>query len=81
MMDCDTTGVEPDIALVKYKFLVGGGMLKMANRIVPMGLKALGYKKDAIEKIMAHIQQWDTIEDDDSVSAVESNDYRGFMNR
>lgn len=63
MMDCDTTGVEPDIALVKYKFLVGGGMLKMTNRIVPMALKALGYKKDAIEKILAHIQQWDTIED------------------
>ncbi len=48
-------------------------MLKMANRIVPLGLKSLGYKKDQIEHIMAHIQQWDTIEDvveDGKVSAV-----------
>ena len=43
MMDCDTTGVEPDIALVKYKKLVGGGFLKIVNNTVPMALKKLGY--------------------------------------
>src|SRR5690606_28948311 len=43
MMDCDTTGVEPDIALVKYKKLVGGGMMKIVNQTVPMALKRLGY--------------------------------------
>ncbi len=44
MMDCDTTGVEPDIALVKYKKLVGGGMLKIVNNTVPRALKRLGYE-------------------------------------
>ena len=44
MMDCDTTGVEPDIALVKYKKLVGGGMLKIVNKTVPRALKRLGYE-------------------------------------
>src|SRR4029453_4273625 len=43
MMDCDTTGVEPDIALVKYKKLVGGGMMKIVNQTVPMALRKLGY--------------------------------------
>ena len=43
MMDCDTTGVEPDIALVKYKKLVGGGLLKIVNQTVPMALEKLGY--------------------------------------
>ena len=43
MMDCDTTGIEPDIALVKYKQLAGGGMLKIVNRSVPLGLRTLGY--------------------------------------
>ncbi len=47
MMDCDTTGVEPDIALVKYKKLVGGGMIKIVNKTVPLALKRLGYDKDA----------------------------------
>ena len=47
MMDCDTTGVEPDIALVKYKKLVGGGMMKIVNQTVPMALKRLGYTADA----------------------------------
>ncbi|MBO6004144.1 MAG: vitamin B12-dependent ribonucleotide reductase, partial [Verrucomicrobia bacterium] len=63
MMDCDTTGVEPDIALVKYKSLVGGGMLKMANRTVGDALKRLNYKKEDIEKILAHIEKYDTVED------------------
>ena len=47
MMDCDTTGIEPDIALVKYKRLVGGGMLKIVNNTVPPALKQLGYSDDA----------------------------------
>ena len=48
MMDCDTTGIEPDIALVKYKQLAGGGMLKIVNRTVPMALQKLGYDEPAI---------------------------------
>ena len=46
MMDCDTTGIEPDIALVKYKRLVGGGMLKIVNKTVPEALAQLGYADD-----------------------------------
>jgi ribonucleoside-diphosphate reductase alpha chain len=63
LMDCDTTGVEPDIALVKYKLLAGGGLLKIVNRTVPEGLRRLGYKTAEIEKIIAHIEKYDTIED------------------
>ncbi|HEY6166885.1 MAG TPA: vitamin B12-dependent ribonucleotide reductase [Verrucomicrobiae bacterium] len=63
LMDCDTTGVEPDIALVKYKLLAGGGMLKIVNRTVPEALKRLGYGPDAIQQIIAHIEKHDTIED------------------
>ncbi len=63
LMDCDTTGIEPDIALVKYKLLAGGGTLKIVNRTVPGGLRSLGYGPEAIEKIIAHIEQYDTIED------------------
>ncbi len=62
MMDCDTTGIEPDIALVKYKSLAGGGMLKIVNRTVPLALKALGYDSPAIDRIVQHIEQKDTIE-------------------
>ncbi len=62
MMDCDTTGVEPDIALVKYKKLVGGGMLKIVNRTVPMALRNLGYTEEQIQHIEAYIDQNDTIE-------------------
>ncbi|MCG2687366.1 vitamin B12-dependent ribonucleotide reductase [Candidatus Parcubacteria bacterium] len=62
MMDCDTTGVEPDIALVKYKWLVGGGMLKMVNSTVPEALKRLGYASDQITEIQKHIESTDTIE-------------------
>jgi len=74
MMDCDTTGVEPDIALVKYKLLVGGGMLKIANRTVAEALSRLGYQKDLIAKITAHIEKYDTVEDvqDDSGEIVTS---------
>ena len=62
MMDCDTTGIEPDIALVKYKQLAGGGMLKIVNRTVPAALKTLGYNQPQIDSIVAWIDQHDTIE-------------------
>ncbi len=62
MMDCDTTGIEPDIALVKYKQLAGGGMLKIVNRTVPMSLSRLGYDDAAIQRIVKHIEDKDTIE-------------------
>ena len=63
LMDCDTTGVEPDIALVKYKLLAGGGMLKIVNRGVPDALHRLGYGEAENKKIIAHIEKFDTIED------------------
>jgi ribonucleoside-diphosphate reductase alpha chain len=62
MMDCDTTGIEPDIALVKYKKLVGGGMLKIVNNTVPQALQKLGYSADTINGILAHIDEMETIE-------------------
>src|SRR5256886_817122 len=62
-MDCDTTGIEPDIALVKYKLLAGGGMLKIVNRTVPEALRRLGYGEDDVTRIIAHIEKFDTIED------------------
>jgi ribonucleoside-diphosphate reductase alpha chain len=62
MMDCDTTGIEPDIALVKYKQLAGGGMLKIVNRTVPMALKGLGYDEPQIRGILDYIDTRDTIE-------------------
>jgi len=62
MMDCDTTGVEPDIALVKYKLLAGGGTLKIVNRTVPQALQVLGYSPSAIESIVDYIDRHDTIE-------------------
>ena len=61
-MDCDTTGIEPDIALVKYKWLVGGGMMKIVNGTVPEALKRLGYAKEEIDDILRHIDATDTIE-------------------
>jgi ribonucleoside-diphosphate reductase alpha chain len=63
LMDCDTTGIEPDIALVKYKLLAGGGMLKIVNQTVKSGLEELGYSPEFVEKILAHINEHDTIED------------------
>ncbi|MEQ8849197.1 vitamin B12-dependent ribonucleotide reductase [Botrimarina sp.] len=62
MMDCDTTGIEPDIALVKYKQLAGGGMLKIVNQTVPIALEKLGYDQPEIESILGHIDREDTIE-------------------
>ncbi|MDP7012977.1 MAG: vitamin B12-dependent ribonucleotide reductase [Verrucomicrobiota bacterium] len=63
LMDCDTTGVEPDIALVKYKLLAGGGTLKIVNRTVPEALSRLGYTADEVKQIVAHIEEFDSIED------------------
>src|SRR5207253_7480832 len=63
LMDCDTTGIEPDIALVKYKLLAGGGMLKIVNQTVKAALEKLGYNAEEIERIIAHIDAFDTIED------------------
>ena len=62
MMDCDTTGVEPDIALVKYKKLVGGGLMKIVNQTVPMALRKLGYTQPQIEAIVEYIDRNETIE-------------------
>ena len=62
MMDCDTTGIEPDIALVKYKKLVGGGMLKIVNQTVPEALKHLGYSEAQISEILHYIEEHGTIE-------------------
>ncbi|MGA7172224.1 MAG: vitamin B12-dependent ribonucleotide reductase, partial [Candidatus Dormiibacterota bacterium] len=62
MLDCDTTGVEPDLALVKYKKLVGGGLLKMVNGTVPSALRKLGYGEEAVSAILAYINEHDTIE-------------------
>jgi ribonucleoside-diphosphate reductase alpha chain len=62
MMDCDTTGVEPDIALVKYKKLVGGGLMKIVNQTVPMALRKLGYTQPLIDAIVDYIDSTETIE-------------------
>jgi ribonucleoside-diphosphate reductase alpha chain len=62
MMDCDTTGVEPDIALIKYKLLAGGGMLKLVNKTVPMALERLGYTPEDIKAICDTIDEQETIE-------------------
>jgi len=62
MMDCDTTGVEPDIALIKYKKLVGGGLLKIVNNTVPRALKRLGYDIKEIQDIVEYIEEHETIE-------------------
>jgi ribonucleoside-diphosphate reductase alpha chain len=62
MMDCDTTGVEPDLALVKYKKLVGGGVIKIVNNTVPQALIKLGYSPEQVEAIVTHIDSTGTIE-------------------
>ena len=62
MMDCDTTGIEPDIALVKYKKLVGGGVMKIVNQTVPMALQKLGYSASQIKEIVEYIDENETIE-------------------
>jgi ribonucleoside-diphosphate reductase alpha chain len=62
MMDCDTTGIEPDIALIKYKKLVGGGMLKIVNQTVPRALKRLGYDSREVQEIVEYLDEHETIE-------------------
>jgi ribonucleoside-diphosphate reductase alpha chain len=62
MMDCDTTGIEPDIALIKYKKLVGGGMLKIVNGTVPLSLQKLGYSSTEVESIISWLDKNETIE-------------------
>jgi len=62
MMDCDTTGIEPDIALVKYKKLAGGGMLKIVNNTVPEALRRLGYGEDGVNRVVRYIDEHETIE-------------------
>jgi ribonucleoside-diphosphate reductase alpha chain len=62
MMDCDTTGIEPDIALIKYKKLVGGGMLKIVNNTVPRALKRLGYDSREVQEIVEYLDEHETIE-------------------
>jgi ribonucleoside-diphosphate reductase alpha chain len=62
MMDCDTTGIEPDIALVKYKKLAGGGMLKIVNNTVPEALRRLGYGEEAVNRIVQYVNEHETIE-------------------
>jgi len=62
MMDCDTTGIEPDIALIKYKKLVGEGFLKIVNQTVPAALRKLGYSAEEVEVILEHINDHETIE-------------------
>ncbi len=62
MMDCDTTGVEPDIALIKYKKLVGEGFLKIVNQTVPAALRKLGYGAEEVDEILAYLTEHETIE-------------------
>jgi ribonucleoside-diphosphate reductase alpha chain len=62
MMDCDTTGIEPDIALIKYKKLVGEGFLKIVNQTVPQALRKLGYGPDEVDAILAYVNEQETIE-------------------
>jgi ribonucleoside-diphosphate reductase alpha chain len=62
MMDCDTTGIEPDLALVKYKKLVGGGLLKIVNGTVPAALRKLRYSEDQVKEIVDYIDENETIE-------------------
>ena len=62
MMDCDTTGIEPDLALVKYKKLVGGGLIKIVNNVVPTALLKLGYTEQEAAEIVNYIDQHGTIE-------------------
>ncbi len=61
MMDCDTTGIEPDLGLVKHKKLVGGGTMNIVNHTVPRALKVLGYSKEQVDEIVAYIDEEKTI--------------------
>src|SRR6201987_2604660 len=60
-MDCDTTGVEPDFSLVKFKELVGGGQMTIVNKTVPLALETLGYNDQQIEQIVAYVNEHGTI--------------------
>ena len=62
VLDCDTTGIEPDLALVKYKKLVGGGLFKIVNNTVPLALRKLGYTEQQVREIVEYIDEHDTIE-------------------
>jgi len=62
MMDCDTTGIEPDIALIKYKKLVGEGFIKIVNQTVPAALRKLGYSPDEVQAILDYVNERETIE-------------------
>ncbi len=75
MMDCDTTGIEPDLALVKYKKLVGGGLLKIVNGTVPQALRKLGYDSQAVKEIVEYIDENDTIE---GAPALKDEDLKVF---
>jgi ribonucleoside-diphosphate reductase alpha chain len=61
LMDCDTTGIEPDFSLVKFKELVGGGQMTIVNRTVPLALETLGYPQSEIEQIVAYVNEYGTI--------------------
>ena len=61
LMDCDTTGIEPDFSLVKFKELVGGGQMTIVNRTVPMALRTLGYSESEVEQIEAYVNERATI--------------------
>src|ERR671910_3438845 len=63
MMDCDTTGVEPDLALVKFKKLVGGGSMQIVNQTVPRALRKLGYQDEQVEAIVEHIAEHGNVVD------------------
>ena len=63
MMDCDTTGIEPDFSLVKFKKLVGGGSMQIVNHTVPTALKNLGYQPEQVEAIIGHIKEHGNVVD------------------
>ncbi|MGW9432659.1 TSCPD domain-containing protein, partial [Streptomyces decoyicus] len=75
MMDCDTTGVEPDLALVKFKKLVGGGSMQIVNNTVPKALKRLGYLPEQVEAIVAHIAEHGNVVD---APALKTEHYEVF---
>ncbi|MBS0618629.1 MAG: vitamin B12-dependent ribonucleotide reductase [Spirochaetes bacterium] len=77
VMDCDTTGIEPDFALVKFKKLAGGGYFKIINKSVPMALEHLGYPKDQIKKIIGYILGSATLEGAPHIN-LENLKLRGF---
>ena len=77
VMDCDTTGIEPDFALVKFKKLAGGGYFKIINRVVPLALKTLGYGQSAIEDIVEYAVGRGTLKGAPAINAVSLAD-RGF---